>query len=411
MYHFNENNIVAGYIKELLHNFNLPTCEVFVPNITVVYPNTNYIYNNSLIKTESDITIGTYNDLTLDEYDFVCSYVYGQKIINITKSLKLNSILYDTYTHEYLGNFLRFIRDERGIDLMMLYNCFSNRLVDNLIYTNKFNAEDDQYKIYAVPIKLDKNYLIGIDCDSKVELVCGLFDDNLQVTKVETGDSETANSLYQLSYREFNCTQFNNPFEYFVDSTNIINNTLIKQYESCLKLFIKIPAQNTSSISVVEVSGSTAQFKQKIDGSVSDMVLIDRSSIMEYPTKLSLFKMNDNVSYPFAIRLLEYLFGQAITCNEQIPENIEKVQRQLFSSEQVVKNHVRLQKLGTYGVWNNAIRDTIYDAVTQDGRAREIKYIIDNEEVVGKSKFINNCYDLTCYVDKDVESLITVISD
>ena len=152
MYHFNENNIVAGYIKELLHNFNLPTCEVFVPNITVVYPNTNYIYNNSLIKTESDITIGTYNDLTLDEYDFVCSYVYGQKIINITKSLKLNSILYDTYTHEYLGNFLRFIRDERGIDLMMLYNCFSNRLVDNLIYTNKFNAEDDQYKIYAVPI-------------------------------------------------------------------------------------------------------------------------------------------------------------------------------------------------------------------------------------------------------------------
>lgn len=409
-YHFKENNIVAGYIKELLHNFNLPTCEVFVPNTTVIYPETNYIYNNILIKTNSSVSIGTYEELTLDMYDYVCSYVYGKRILNITKTLKLNTILYDTYTHEYLGNFLRFLRDERGVDLMMLYNCFSDRLVDNLIYTDRFNAEDQQYKIYAVPIKFDKNYLIGIDSDSEVEMVCGLFDDNLQLTSIDTGDDDADGSLYKLTHKIFTSTKFNDPFEFSVDSTSILNNRLLKQYESCLKLFIKIPAQNTSSIAVVEVSGLPAQFKQQVDGGVAELAL-PKGLTKELPSKLSLFKINDGVSYPFADRLLEYLFGQAITSDEQIGENIERVQTQLLSPSQYIKNGVRLGKVVAYGVWDDAIRDTIYKAETVSKKAREIKYIIDGQEVVGKTKFINNNYDLTGYVDKDVESLITVVAE
>lgn len=410
MYHFNENNIVSGYIKELLYNFNLPTCEVFVPNTTVVYPNTNYIYNNSLIKTEPSVTVGTYSVLNLNQYDFVCSYAYGQKILNITKNLKLNSILYDSYTHEYLGNYLRFLRDVKGIDLMMLYNCFSDRIVNNLIYTNAFNAEDDQYKIYAVPIKLDKTYLIGIDSDSEVEVVCGLYDDNLQLTSVDTGGDDVDKSLFKLTHKKYSSTKFNSPFEYRVDSTGITNNTLIKQYESCLKLFIKIPAQNISSITVVEVSSNPAQFKQQVDGGVATLAMT-KDGASEYPTKLSLFKINDNTSYPFATRLLEYLFGQAIIEDEQISDNIERVQKQLFSPDQMIKNGVRLQKVGHYGVWNNAIRETIYDAVTKGKKPREIKYIVDDEEIIGKSKFIDRYYDLTGYVDKDVESLITVVPE
>ena len=412
MYHFNENNLITGYIKELLHNFNLPTCEVFVPNQTVVYPDTNYIYNDFLIKTRSNVSVGVYDDIIInknvstDMADYVCSYVFGSKIPNITKTLKLNSILYDTYTHEYLGNYLRFMRDTTGVDLMMLYNCFSDKLVTNLIY-NDFNADNMKYRIYAVPIKFDKKYLIGINTDSVVELACGLFDNNVQITSVDTGNDSKADSLYHRSHKTFNSISLNNPIEYSVNSIGMDNNILIKQYESCLTLFIKIPTQNKSTISIIEVSGLSDQFKQHVDGGIAQLELPLGSKIAEYPSKLSLFKISDNISYPFADRLLEFLFGQAIDSNEQIGENIERIQDQLINTKQYYTNGVRLRRVGGYGVWSNGIRDTIYRAVTKGKTLREISYADGTE---ARNKFINNVYDLTCYVDKDVEELITVVS-
>lgn len=412
MYHFNENNLITGYIKELLHNFNLPTCEVFVPNQTVIYPDTNYIYNDFLVKTRSNVSVGVYDDIIInrnvstDMADYVCSYVFGSKIPNITKTLKLNSILYDTYTHEYLGNYLRFIRDTKGLDLMMLYNCFSDRLVTNLIY-NDFNADNLKYKIYAVPIKFDKKYLIGIDTDSPLELACGLFDGNVQVTSVNTGNDDTENSLYKLSHKIFNATSLNDPIEYFVSSVDLNDNVLLKKYERCLTLFIKIPTQNKSTISIIEVSDFMGQFKQHVDGSLPELALPMGSNFSEYPTKLSLFKINDNISYPFAVRLLEFLFGQTIDPTEQIGENIERIQEQLISVKQYYANGVRLRRVGAYGVWSNDIRDTIYRAVTKDRSLREVAYPDGSE---ARNRFINSRYDLTCYVDKDVEELITVTS-
>lgn len=416
MYNFNENNIVVGYIKELLHNFNLPTCEVFIPNQTTLYPNTNYIYNNYLIKTRSNVTVGDkklqigVNPSGTDNADYVKPYTVGDKILNITKTLKLNSILYDTYTHEYLGNYLRFYRDYFGIDLMMLYNCFSNRLVDDLIYNN-FNASDNKYKIYAVPIKFNKKYLVGIDSDTQIELACGLFDDNLQITSVETGSTDDDNSLYNKSYKVLNSMQFMNPIEYSLDNVGLINDELLKKFENCLKLFIKLPAQNRSAISIVEVSAPSAQFKQMVDGNVATMATVKNSNNLEVPSKLSLFKMNDGVSRPFADRLLEFLFGQAIDSNEQIGENIERVQKQLLTPSQYYKNGVRLYGVKNYGVWDNDIRNTCYTATTRAKKLREVCKVVSNEDEPIYSTFNLNTYDITGYVDKDIEQLITVVPD
>lgn len=415
MYNFNENNIITGYIKELLHNFNLPTCEVFLPNQTVVYPDTNYIYNDFLIRTRSSVEVGVYDDIIIhknaptDMADYVCPYVYGKQILGITKNLKLNTILYDTYTHEYLGNYLRFLRDFKGLDLLMLYNCFSNRLVTNLLY-NDFDAEDLRYKIYAVPIKFDRKYLIGLESDSQIEIACGLFDDNIQVSSINTGKDAEENSLYAKSHKFYSSVHLNDPITFSIDSMTLDNNKLLKEYESCLVLFIKIPTQNKSTISIIETFGTASQFKQHIDGGVSDMV-VPKSGVLDYPTKLSLFKINDNISYPFATRLLEYLFGQTIDLTEQIGDNIERVQLQLLSTKQYTQNGARLGKIKGFGVWSDSIRSTINKILSYKKEFGEASVTRGSTKEVFKQSANSKLYDLTGFVDKDVEELITVIAN
>lgn len=407
MYHFNENNIVTGYIKELLHNFELPTCSVFINGKTEVYPNTNYIYNHSLILTGPEIEANTYT-LKDEDYTYVQSYTYGQSLLNLTKHLKLNSILYNTYTHEYLGDYLRFYRDYTGIDLMMLYNCFSNRMAENFYAVSgvsgaTFNAADTDYKIYLVPVKFNQKYLVGIDSDVEVELVCGLVDNNVQVTQVDTSP------LFEASYQKYSSMSFQRPIVFDTHFGSNLDAEL-KGMERCLKLCIKVPATNRSSISVVETLCGPEYFTQAPDGTVASLdfamatVKKDESiSQATYPSKLSLFKINDGVSYPFADRLLEFLFGQAITSDEIIGENIERVRVQLADSSQRIKNGVQLGSdtggyLGQDGVWNRYIRPICYKAAIQPHTSENVAF---NKKV----------FDLTYYIDKDIESLISVVPE
>lgn len=353
-YHFHENNLITGYIKELLTNFNLPVFEVYKPGVTKVYGNTHYILDRDLILTNSDLADGTdgLSALPVSGYKYVTAFGYNQAELNITKHLKLNSILYDSYTHEYLGDFLRFYRDYTGVDLMMLYNCFSDRILTNLKY-NTFDSADSNHKIYALPVKFNKKYLIGIESALPVEVACGLYRDNNQITTLELTD------LFQRTYKCFNTMSFMKPVEY---STFMPVSRKLKDYEPCLKMYIKVPADLRSSISVVEIDAASTRFQQHVDGTVPDIALPEDRFMVEYPSKLSLFKLNDGTSYPFADRLVEYLLGNAITSEEIIGDNIGRVQEQLLSNQQLIQNGTMLHNYKHYGVWSDEIRLACYEA-------------------------------------------------
>ena len=42
--------------------------------------------------------------------------------------------------------------------------------------TFTFDSSDTNYKIYMLPVKMFKNYTVAVDCDSDIELCCGLYD-------------------------------------------------------------------------------------------------------------------------------------------------------------------------------------------------------------------------------------------
>ena len=268
-------------------------------------------------------------------------YVYNLKIKNGTKNLVINNNVYDSYTHEYLGDFLRFHRDYSNINLMPLYNCFSNRTCPNLDitfdvtpdYKAVFRTKDTDYKIYMIPIKFFQKYTIAIDCNEAVEVFCGLYG--------QYQYNEAYNSIIKDTYYCFNTLSFNNP-QLFDPTEKLLpyldpNHALeLAQHEEDLKLFIKVPSQNKSAIVILEgdyrdsqmpnMTSSTNKmtapqitFNKTVlnfDENINDIKLI---------TPLQLLYLNTGESYPFADRLIEYLVGNAITPLDTLGDNIKRV--------------------------------------------------------------------------------------
>jgi hypothetical protein len=395
MYKFNNHDIITGYIKELLLSFNLPQIHVITKN-TVVFPGHDYIYKNKIYKYKGTTveTITNTNALpsTLKEIN---NYVFGQSMLNITKNLILKSNIYDTYTHEYLGDYLRFIRDYLDFNLMSMYNCFSNRIaryVNVKVYNSTFDSNDTSHKIYAVPVKFFNEYTIGIDCDSKIEMFCGFYQDGMISVS-----SSLDNDFYSSTYTQRINTRFKKPFLYskLKNMTNI--NNLQYGLESQLFLFIKVSTSCNSSVTVLEgnyldncehyfdedaerVSNVPLlyKFKDETTGKIGDEL-----TRYKFISRLQLFNFNSGISTPFADRLVEYLFGNVVSSVDDIGENVLRVQKILMRGTTPIK----LRNVDKYGEWSENLRKNIY--------ANEIHLGI-----------VHKALDVLGFYDKDIEGLL-----
>ena len=336
-------------------------------------------------------------------------YTYNLKIRNYTKNLKIQNNVYDSYTHEYLGDYLRFQRDYRNINLMPLYNCFSNTLcprlninfdvVEDVIdgatnkvtkkgYVAKFDTRETNYKIYMIPIKLFQKYTIAIDCFTDVEVCCGFYG------KYQYGSAY--DTIAEDTYKCFNSLLFNKPVLYdpmvglkkYLDPRHPLE---IAQHETDLKLFIKLPISNKSSIVILEgdyteyTPSTIIKYSPEKD---DDFIVVNNhtqvnfdgdldENIKHLVTPLQLLAQNTGISYPFADRLIEYLVGNAVTPVDDISDNIKRAKKVINAKTNALHDDE--------GVWEEIMQLILYNYASNNFNVR-----------------IN--HDILGYVDKDTES-------
>lgn len=231
-------------------------------------------------------------------FERVSPYVFGQEYFNITGNYKSDLLGYDAITHFYLGQYLRMMRDIYDLDLMPFYNCYGGENLVDIDFNAKgevlLQAPSDAFKILSVPVKFGKTYMIAIDSELPVETCMvvygdkGLikdYTDNLNDLSIGGSYDEKHNT-----YKKYQRTQFKTPVFYTTPSwhqlyKNYVAKNVYKdqdgkfvlladtdaeksdqfwtindkeydqglgQFEKYLRLLIKLPSKNTSSIVVIE---------------------------------------------------------------------------------------------------------------------------------------------------------------
>lgn len=496
MLQFNNNHIFTGYLKQFLSSFNLPVCKIYTAefekyraetgkedprviesSLPIVVSGTanrirtttgvtylkdgaaqQYFWDTSNWDTSKDI----HENKTIKYWKSNQTIHYnGNKILGLTKNLQNPTTLYNYQTHEYLGEYLRFLRDYENINLMPLYNCFSNRLCNNLKTTvewkneNKevikslpINSYDNNYKIYMLPVKLFENYTIAIDCYQGIELFCGLYNERLEL-------SEKTIDLIKRTYIKIPKTLFNQPFIYdkldvaywnwtnentYTQDTSIITDTTkflraeLAMRENDLKLFIKVPANNTSSIVVlagnyVNFNDSVYAAKKGVWQYTKNTTVANFETVKTYKkstlpelnsrefnpiSKLQLLALNTGISYPFSDRLIEYLVTNVIVPNDPTPDNIKRLQKVMEDCG---------YSFQVSGVWEPKMQMILYDYLMNCGKFTSTKEELDengNKIRVATDYVINrregnlrqrgqgwqaDFYDILGYGDKEAEKL------
>lgn len=333
-------------------------------------------YKYPLTPTDDDIR----NYLTpLANIRLVDNYIFGKNIPGITQTFISNKDYYDSETHRYLGEYLRCLRDIKGIDLMSLYNCFDYKFVDNI----KFNAQgveavvNNGNRVTLIPIKFNKKYSIAIDCTYPLRATAVLYKNRLITDEINSTikkykKDDIADILFNDKLHVFNNLSFSNPATYILDNET----DYLSQYEKYLYLAIELPPNNKSSIVVLE-----GDYTNVPDQSVADIQELenipDFALSLIFRTKPSLLYVNDKKQHPFADKLLQYLFMNTIDSRDVNTLNVDNIEEKI--------NYNPKYK----GIWNNKLRYILYNRYLNTNKNKEL-----------------NKLDVLGFVDRDLEKAI-----
>lgn len=336
-YQFYSNDIISGFICELLRTTNIPLIDK-VDDISEK-PEGLYIYQGYIAARikDSDGKLTT---------KLITPYNVGEVYPNITFNYTATNTIYNSTTHYMLGKYLRYLRDFKGINLMHLYNCFSNDFITDVeIDANGKLVSgvdtSDRYISTLVPVKLGATYTIAINCDEPYNLHPLIY-----------GPKGIVNTFTETFSNEFhNGSNYNRPFTYTVSTTDSSNISGVYSNQRYLKLLIQLPAHNKSSITVLEGDYTSPG----------------------YPlSKIRFLQRDDNVQHAFNLKLVEYLLGNVIAPGDVLGDNIRRIQEEL---EWGKDNY-------TPGVWEDNLTYLLY---------------VNSLYVKG----FKDMYDVNGYADKD----------
>lgn len=400
MFKYNSNNIFTGYIKQILSSFNLPQCKVFETVADLINYFNNIEFNNLTVFA---IVKDYNNDLDQSAYiphepyivtvrningnidiQAVKLYIEGKYYPNITTSLTPRNTVYDEITHKYLGDYLRFIRDYRGINLLSLYNCFLNK-----------TSEDSKFIYYPIPIKINTDYTLNLKCPVNFSYCKKLLADINDAAEVFNDRDTVVYNLTPITYNDLtiintdvtDITKYLNEKNYYLilrlpkdinTSITLLDGNFLNYSNTTLNLQINfeetIGVDSKDSSSVIEKS-----FKELYD-KVNPDIFVNRNFQL-----LDINKKYLDISYPFSDRLIEYLLDNVITNADNISKNILDAKKKWYLR---------------YGNRTLSNLPHLTDRVSNSDRIILLNTLI-------KNKLANiNKTDILGYVDKDIETLL-----
>lgn len=419
MQQFYTNTIESKFIKDLIATTPLPTIDTLYKGKWIV-PGCYYITDCNIVKANhitDDEAFQFDPDNFSSQLTVISPYKFDSSYPGLTSTYSSINDGYDSKTHYYLGNYLRCIRDLHDINLMPFYNCYNGEYVTDIFIntsTTTTKAVDDSgnetevttinhniiqsdpnvrgKKVISIPVKFGETYSIFIDCSTQVEIMCGFYGNKGYISPTQTPAVEikTENKYASLRY-----TSFRDGFTYTTPKPE----KSTYPYTRFFRMFIQLPLNTESSIVVLEGDYTTKNtaYGTYTYNEEEKQLAID---ISDFPTKvkqnqtllsdLSLTQIASTVSYAFSDRLIEYLTYNVITGEETITQNISRVQQYASSLINAKLNHTEPFNMlsSTPDVWDTKLQTYLFNLAKE-------------------SKYIQNKLDLTGYVDKDVEQVIT----
>ena len=146
---FFTDTLMSRFIKRLIRSTNLPLMHILEDGDKPV-PEASYLYKNEIRKYSSET-----------EY---IAYPYDPTEITTHYNFHSKHMYYDTETHKQLGEYLRYIKATKGLNLMPYYNCLSYMALPNLTLKKPDEESplhytalsDPTLKVYAAAVKFGK---------------------------------------------------------------------------------------------------------------------------------------------------------------------------------------------------------------------------------------------------------------
>ena len=317
---FFKDTLISRFIKRLLRATNLPLLHTIHEN-SFLAEGCCYLYNDYVIKcnrpgkfyaSSSDIFTPS-SDLFPSPYIYPAKTVansilatyevvkkYDEDDMQLHYNFHSKFMYYDSDTHYHLGEYLRYLKDRKGLNLMPYYNCFSNKEILGIHLKASTDSDsrtfslksDDRYKLLAVPVKFGQTYTIAIDSTTPIYLRSLIYHEDTGCVIKDINTLEYNRSYYSDDIDDYECmpsSSFHKPFIKTIAAE--VNKDLFAQ-EKNLYLVIQVSKENNSALSVLEGDYRDSWKSIKINRDKVTNIIPEES---EYKN-LSLLQFNSHTS-------------------------------------------------------------------------------------------------------------------